>query len=219
MFEIIKDYYNERKFMKKHQMEPVNFDSNFEFPNPEDLTADILSATPRPVIKVMPNELAETLPANVVAIDRNGVLKKLFESEGEEAFVYAGCLTKQILAIPGLNIIIVGGFVSWVDIPEDVLTDLRDLSKEGKVASIGDQANVSNLLLPIETMKQLWDMDQVMLGFKEFSAEKYNDENINKVVAVRLAAKRVPYLVKDRGVRTLRANLKMWDSRLRMSLL
>ena len=95
-----------------------------------------VDATPKPVIIVLPNDVAESMApddatSSLVAMDLTTLKRKL--AAGGLAWVPGSLVNKDTLGIPDLQVITIVGEGSLADISKDVMNIFLHLSKKERV--------------------------------------------------------------------------------------
>ncbi len=203
--------------MKALDKIPFQFTANLEVPDPLQLQADIIAATPKPVIIVLPNDVAESMalddaPSSLMAMDCTTLKRKL--EAGGLAWVPGSLVNKDIMGIPDLQVITTDGKVSLADIPEDVLNCLLRLSEKHRVTLFGEETN--DLLLSYETADLLWGMQALWDVYVAYNGDgiKY----VDKMKSAKILGKSVPYL-KRCDVRTVRVEVIGQDNGLHLKFI
>ncbi|GEM_PF-6140491 len=184
------------------------FKANIEIPSDNDLVSDIFKCTNRPCVVVFPNIESQNILSENEALAYMDKMKRIDVdtqiARQECAFVPAKLFDKTLLRIPDLNVITMEGRQSWDDMQEEVANDLLRLGKLGRVTMI-DVRN-SDFLLPLNTFKQLWDIEKLIDIGEATSA--YDFEGVNKQIAARLLGEVVSY-IEQHKVNTKRAEFKL----------
>ena len=195
----------ERKIMKGPDKIQFKFTVNLEVPDPLQLQADIIDATPKPVIIVPSNDVFESMASDnatssLVAMDHTTLNRKL--EVDCLAWVPESLVNKNMLEIPNLHLITIFGEGSWAGMSVVDMKVFWYLRREKRATDLVEE--MYDLILPYETANQLWGMPALWDVYAAYNGDgiKYFD----KAASAKNLGECVPYL-KQCDVRTVRVEV------------